>query len=249
MSNSNHYPLAIKSKTSQHGERGYPWLFFYHRRPWRIGLIVTIIVIGLCSAFYYWYSQSGYDTSPASGAGLTYALIGTLFFILAAMLYSLRRRSRKRVLGELNVALNWHVFFALMGLATLFMHSFGHFEAISGTYALIGTVILTLSGLVGRMLDQFVPRLIARNVDKALTSQGDDRIETVSQKLEALMPGTSEHISELRSIHIAMQCEQLYRYIIRYWRVIHILLAFITIGLVIWHIIFALHLMLPGLLP
>jgi hypothetical protein len=43
--------------------------------------------------------------------------------------------------------------------------------------------------------------------------------------------------------------EQFYRRIIRYWRILHILLSFITVGLVIWHITFALILLLPGLIP
>ena len=60
------------------------------------------------------------------------------------------------------------------------------------------------------------------------------------------MPGAEEHLVELQEMQLAMQREQLYRYIIRYWRVLHILLAFITIGLVTWHIIFASTLLAPG---
>ena len=314
---------------SWRSEKGYPWLFFHIRHTWSVGLVVTLVVIAVSGAFYLWYIQSGNDTSPDSAAGLGYAVIGTIFFILAALLYTLRRRSRKRAIGQLNVVLNWHVFFAFMGLVVLFMHSFGHFAAISGTYALFGMVILTISGFVGRTLDHFLPRLIAGEVAKVLTSQGEDRIEDVSQKLQAivvyntqemrgfkvedprragihtpppdpapgsplsatrgqllgtpwdlayisleptqqeldrdaphhrfipdkksaltrpgaLMPGAEEQISELQDMHRAMQREQFYRYLIRYWRVLHITLAFITTGLITWHIIFALHLMLPG---
>ena len=314
--------------TSRRSEKGYPWLFFHAGRPWGTGLIVALLVTAISGTFYLWYTQAGNDTSPDSEAGLAYAVIGTLFLILAAVLYSLRRRSRKRVIGQLNAALNWHVFFAVMGLVVLFMHSFGHFAAISGTYALFGMVILTLSGVVGRMLDHFLPRLIAGEVDKVLTSQGDDGIEVVSQKLQAIvvhntqqirgfklddarpvdvstaphhptadslpfatngqslstpwdlayislettqqeldraaprhrfipdkksaftrpgamMPGAEEQISELQDMERAMQREQFCRYLIRYWRVLHIFLVFITIGLVTWHIIFALQLILP----
>src|SRR2546428_10754089 len=92
--------------TSWHTERGYPWLFFHVRHTWGTGLIVTLIVIAISGAFYLWYSQSGNDTSPDSAAGLGYAVIGTIFFILAAVLYSLRRRSRRRAIGHLNVVLN-----------------------------------------------------------------------------------------------------------------------------------------------
>jgi len=321
---------ATDPKASQHGEKGYPWLFFHRSRSRPLGLAVTLIVIGLCGAFYAWYRVSAKDLTPFSATGLWYGVIGTIFLIFAAVLYSLRRRSRKRAIGQLNAALSWHVFFAIMGLAILFMHSFGHFDPISGTFALLGMVVLALSGLVGRILDHLIPRLIAQEVDKVLTSQGDDRIEAVSQELqtivvhnkqqvrgfklgnqrltsvpapsnastsrssslvtgaqplgvswdlayisleptqqeldhdapryrfvpdkksalsrpEVLMPGTKEPISELQDMQKAMQREQFYRYIIRYWRVLHIALAFITIGLVIWHIVFVTLLMLPGL--
>src|SRR5947209_15205849 len=176
--------MPIFKSSKWRSEKAYSWLFFHAGCTWGTGLIVTLLVTGISGTFYVWYSQAGNDTSPDSPAGLSYAVIGTIFLILAALLYSLRRRSHKRAPGQLNAALNWHVFFAVMGLAVLFMHSFGHFEAISGTYALFGLVILTISGFVGRTLDHFLPRLIAHEVDKVLTPQGDDRIEAVSQKLQ-----------------------------------------------------------------
>ena len=59
------------------------------------------------------------------------------------------------------------------------------------------------------------------------------------------MPGAEEHLSKLQDMQLAMRREQFYRYIIRYWRVLHIFLAFITIGLVTWHIIFATTILWP----
>ena len=316
-------------KSSRSGETGYPWLFFHRGRSRAIGLVITIIVCGLSGAFYVWYSQSGYETTPDSWAGLGYAVIGTVFLILAAVLYSIRRRLRQRVVGKLNASLNWHVLLAMMGLVVLFLHAFGHFALISGTFALYSMIVLVISGFVGRALDHLLPRLIAREVDKVLTLQGDDRIETVSQKLQAIvvhnsqenrgitvnsspsvqapipmrsptpqgipfitngqeplgaswdltyisleptqqeldlnaphyrfipdkksalnrpgafMPGAEEHLSELEDIQLAMRREQLYRYIIRYWRVLHIFLVFITLGLVTWHLIFVSTLLWP----
>ncbi len=317
-------------RSRQSGEKGYPWLFFYVRRSWGSGLMVTLIVCGLSVAFYVWYSQSGFVTTPDSWAGLAYAAIGTILLILAAALYTIRRRLRKGLVGQLNTSLNWHVLLAVMGLIVLFLHAFGHFAPISGTFALYSMIVLVISGFVGRALDHALPRLIAREVDKVLTMQGDDGIESVSQKLEAivvhntqenrgiianpppvpavgarfiapspapnglpfthnghalgaswdlayitleltqqeldynapqyrfipdkksvlnrpgaLMPGAEEHLSELQDMQLAMRREQFYRYIIRYWRVLHIFLAFITIGLVTWHIIFATTILWP----
>lgn len=328
MSDHHEHPFS-NHKSSQSGETGYPWLFFHRGRSRASGLVITIIVCGLSVAFYVWYSQSGYETTPDSWAGLGYAVIGTVFLILAAVLYSIRRRLRQRVVGQLNASLNWHVLLAMMGLVVLFLHAFGHFAPISGTFALFSMIVLVISGFVGRVLDHLLPRLIAREVDKVLTLQGDDRIETVSQKLQAIvvhnsqenrgitvnsspsvqapipmrsptpqgipfitngqeplgaswdltyisleptqqeldlnaphyrfipdkksalnrpgafMPGAEEHLSELEDIQLAMRREQLYRYIIRYWRVLHIFLVFITLGLVTWHLIFVSTLLWP----
>jgi len=308
-------------QSSRSGERGYPLLFFYLRSSWGYRLLAALLVCALSGAFYIWYSQSGYDTTPDSWAGLGYATFGTIFLILAAVLYSIRRRLRKRAIGQLNASLHWHVLLAIVGLIVLFMHAFGHFAMISGTFALYSMAALTISGFVGRILDHVMPRLIAREVDKVLTMQGDDGVESTSQKLQAvvvhntqenrgiivsqsqapipmpgslpfttngqslgtswdlayisleptqqeldqnaphyrfipdkksalnrpgaLMPGAEEHLLALQDMQLAMRREQFFRYIIRYWRVLHILLAFITIGLVTWHIIFASTILWP----
>lgn len=311
------------------GEAGYSWL--YRATVSRGGgrVLVTILVIALAAGFFAWYVRNGNDASPDSMIGLIYASIGTLLLLLAATRYTLRRRShRKRALGSLRASLGWHMCFALMGLAFLSMHSFGELNLRSGTYALYGMIALVISGLIGRMLDRLMPRLIAAEVHMALTAQGDDRIETISQKLQAivvhntqnirgfatgkqravnnsllpvppdramtwreqtlhtpwdlayisldstpqelsretgqfrfvpdqkseffrpgaLMPGSQEQVSELEEVRQAMRRELRYRYITRYWRTFHILLALVTLGLLIWHIIFALQLMMTAMI-
>ena len=321
------------------GAKGYPWLFFHTTPSWLSGLLVTLLVLGLSSAVFVWYIRTGHDASPDSIAGYACAIAGTICVVLATVLYSIRRRSRKRGVGQLNKALNWHVFLGIIGLILLGMHSFGNFNPRTGTYALYGMIALVISGFIGRALDHLMPRMIASEVRKALTAQGDDRIENISQKLQAivthnsqrleafpttsmppnserssislqgqtaqaaqtdalpfkpatgraldtpwdlgyisleatpqelgdeapqyrfipdkksnlarpgaLMPGAQEHISELEHVQKAMQREQFYRYIIRYWRVFHVALALLTAGLTIWHLVYAAQLLIPTLM-
>ena len=328
-------------------EKEYPLSFFHVNSQWSRGLIVTLLVIGISGGFYLWYSQNSNDAAPDSIPGFGYAFLGTGFLLLAGLLYSIRRRSHnKRQLGKLNSALHWHVFFAIIGLALLFMHSFGNFNPRTGTYALYGLIALVISGFVGRTLDHLMPRLIAHEVHKALTAQGEDRIETISQQLRAIvahnteplyghqveeaslsegnqrsttqnlaesqkliavhesdrpvkvipitpadldehplhtpwdlayisleatpqelnrllgrhrlvpdkqsalthpaayMPGTQEQITQLQTVQHAMQREYFYRHIIRYWRLFHIALALLTLGLTLWHLIYAAQLLL-----
>ena len=299
-------------------------------------LLVIFLGVAVGVVFFVWYIQHSNDVSPDSIAGYTYAIIGTLFLLLAAVLYSLKRRShKKRTVGQLHKTLNWHICFGVLGLVFLFLHSFGNFNPRTGTYTLYGMIALALSGVIGRFLDRLVPRLITSEVHKALNVMGEDRIETISQTLQAivvhntqdlhsfavvprekspdaskslvslsgpvssdfsfihkdqalqtpwdlayisldatpqelsleanhyrfipdkkselvrpgaLMPGAQEHISELQKVEQAMQRELFYRYVIRYWRKFHILLALLTFALTLWHLIYAGQLLLPVLL-
>lgn len=317
------------------GEAGYSWLYRTSALHGGTRVLVTILGIGLGVGFFVWYMRFGNDASPDSPVGFAYALIGTLLLLLAAMVYSLRRRSHhRRTLGGLRSSLGWHMCFALVGLVFLGLHSFGEFNPRTGTYALYGMVALVISGLIGRMLDRLMPRLIAAEAHKALTIEGEDRLETISQKMQAivghntqhirgftapksekttsqsgnslvplpmgpgqattwrdrtlhtpwdlayislestpqelgreegqyrfvpdrrsglvqpgaLMPGTQEQIGELEEVQIAMRRELFFRYITLYWRRFHILLALVTLGLLAWHIEFALQLLLPTFL-
>jgi hypothetical protein len=329
----------------EQGEKGYPWINF-HSSPERITtIVVTLLLVAVATAIFIVYSRLSNDVSPDSIAGYGYAFTGSALLVLAAIGYTRQRSSLKRGVGKLNGALNWHICFAVVGLVVLFMHSFGNFNPRTGTYALYGMIALVLSGFIGRFLDHLMPRLITEEVRKALTGDGEDQIETISQRLQsivvyntleirgfnasqvdtnlsmpgvsstldpssrdkreevqrkappassgldlsragilqapwdlayitleetpqevnrdsvqyrfvpdrksplatpgALLPGAQEHIDELAIVQHALQREQFFRYIIRYWRVFHILLALATVGLTLWHIEFALQLLIP----
>ena len=179
---------ANNQRERNNGETGYNWLFFVGGEAWYKRLLVIFMGVAVGVVFYVWYVQHTNDASPDSIAGYTYAIIGTLFLLLAAVLYSLKRRShKKKTVGQLHKSLNWHICFGVLGLVFLFLHSFGNFNPRTGTYALYGMIALAVSGMIGRFLDRMVPRLITGEVHKALTVMGDDRIETISQKLQAIV--------------------------------------------------------------
>ena len=170
--------------------KGYSWLYLHKGPSWVIGLLVTVIVVGMGVLIYSWYCQLGNDVAPDSLAGFCFAIAGTICILLAATLYVIRRRSRRLAMGKLNATLNWHIFFAVMGIAFILMHSFGNFNAKTGTYALYGLIALMVSGFVGRMLDRIMPWLIANEVDTILTAQGEDRVAHISRSLQTQADAT-----------------------------------------------------------
>src|SRR6266481_2127491 len=110
--------------------------------------------------------ESGYSLLFSAGGRwyirIVFPLLGIVLGGAFYVWYTLRRRARsKRAVGRLNSSLNLHICFGILGLAFLLMHSFGNFNPRSGTYALYSMIALVVSGVVGRILDRLVPRLIA----------------------------------------------------------------------------------------
>ncbi|MBA2682573.1 MAG: hypothetical protein H0U76_29785 [Ktedonobacteraceae bacterium] len=302
-------------------EKGYPWFSFDSTAQNLVPALVTLVLIIVAIAGFFIYTRISTDLSPDSVLGYTYAILGTLAMLLATFLYSRARRSRGRGIGRLNSALRWHIGLGTLALVLLFLHSFANFNPRSGTYALYGMIAIVISGAVGRTIDRLAPRLIGREASKALTEQGEDRIEAISRNVQAivlhntesvqgfhtvesgrhelspakgmrgptlseswdlayislaetpqevnrnaqqyrfvpdskspladpgaLLPGYTEQIENLKRAQLALQREQFFRALIRYWRIFHILLVLLTIGLTLWHLEYAATLLLPTLL-
>lgn len=180
---------------SSTGEK-YSWFFLDPSPAWAVSALFTLAVIGLSIGLLILYSRLSNDPTPDSVAGYTYAILGTFFMLLAASGYTRYRASKRRV-GKLNGSLQWHISFGLIALVLLFLHSFGNFNPRTGTYALWGMIALVISGIVGRVLDRIVPKLIALQVKHALTEEGEDRVEYHTRTIQSIV---SYNRQELRSL-------------------------------------------------
>ncbi len=79
----------------------YNWFFLDLSSAWvHISLLCTLLVIALSTVLFITYGYLSDDLTPDSFVGYTYAIVGTLFMLLAALSYSLYRRSRKRILSS-----------------------------------------------------------------------------------------------------------------------------------------------------
>ncbi len=246
-------------------ERGYSWLSFHPSQQWKYSLAVTVAILVASIAFFAWCAHVSDDMGGDSFVGLVFAVGCTVFLFLAAVSFSLHRRAKKRTVGGLNAVLNWHMCFGTISLVMVFLHAFGNYNPRTGTYALYGMIALVISGIIGRILDRLMPRMITQEAVRTLTAQGNDRIENISQQLQSavvyntydrrggfpysdeLMLGTNAYTSAIQDVQQAFMREQFYRRVIRYWRVFHIILAVVTVGLTLWHIEYALALIIPTL--
>jgi len=244
------YVRAASRAGGQQEKVSYPWLFFHPRRPFVLGLLTTTSVCAGAFLLSLWYVRSGHEAEARSPFGIWYGVIGTGFVVAAAIGFSVRRRQRRRVVGRLNGLLQWHIFLGVMGVLVLALHSFGHVQHLSGEAALYSLIVLSLSGGVGKVLDHVLPRLLAIEVAQAMTQGGEDVVPAVARQV------TTEPIAkerELRAIILqdavhgslqAIRREQLYRGVLRYWRLVHIALAVITGAITCWHIAYAVQVLL-----
>jgi hypothetical protein len=265
---------------SERDDKGYSWVFFHPSNQWKLSLLVSLAILAISVGFFVWCTRVSDDMGGDSFAGLVFAVGSTVFMFLAAVSFSLRRRASKRSVGELNAVLNWHVCFGVIALVMVFLHAFGNYNPRTGTYALYGMIALVISGFIGRFLDRVMPRLMAQRVRKALTPQGEDRIESVVNRIQSMAARNEQErrafrpaqnrasgrqgvlqngwdmayvsleeapIRAIKEVKQALKQEMFLRYVIRYWRVFHIVLAVVTVGLTLWHIEYALSLIIPAL--
>lgn len=86
-------------------------------------------------------------------------IIGFLFMLMTETLYSLRKRSRTVKWGKMSAWLQFHIFTGLVGPYMVLLHTSWKFNGIAGVTTLF-TVIIVISGFVGRYIFTRVPRTL-----------------------------------------------------------------------------------------
>ncbi len=151
---------------------------------WAAAWICTAAGIGL--AYLYTMYLRTRDVAPDSMYGYGFAIAGTALLLWVAVGYALRKRVGRRWPGRLHTFLAWHMAGGLLGLLLILMHSAGNFNPRSGTYALYGLIGIVVSGIIGRVLDRFSPRLAANAALHALSASGEDRLDDLEEELAAI---------------------------------------------------------------
>ena len=100
------------------------------------------------------------EIPPASelfGHGI--GILGFIFMLMTETLYSLRKRSRSVKWGKMSNWLQLHIFTGLVGPYMVLLHTSWKFNGIAGVTTLF-TVIIVISGFVGRYIFTRIPRTL-----------------------------------------------------------------------------------------
>ncbi|MCC6501246.1 MAG: hypothetical protein IT313_13350 [Anaerolineales bacterium] len=115
-----------------------------------------LVLAGLYGFYVFWTREI-----PAAGELLGHA-IGILGFILMLMtetLYSLRKRTRLASFGRMSTWLKIHIYTGVVGPFMVLLHTSWKFNGLAGATTLL-TVIIVISGFVGRYVYTRIPRTL-----------------------------------------------------------------------------------------
>lgn len=124
-----------------------------NRELW-LAFLAMILITGL----YGLVLVSTREIPPAGdlfGHGM--GIVGFVFMLMTETLYSLRKRSRSVKWGRMSNWLQFHIFTGLVGPFMVLLHTSWKFKGIAGVSTLF-TVIIVISGFVGRYIFTRIPR-------------------------------------------------------------------------------------------
>lgn len=91
--------------------------------------------------------------------GHSLGIIGFILMLMTETLYSLRKRSRSAKWGRMSSWLEFHIFTGLVGPFMALLHTSWKFNGLAGAITLF-TVVIVISGFVGRYIYTRVPRTL-----------------------------------------------------------------------------------------
>lgn len=126
-----------------------------NRELWA-ALFAMIVITGLYAAVVL-LTREIPPASELFGHGI--GIIGFIFMLMTETLYSLRKRSRSVRWGRMSTWLQFHIFTGLVGPYMVLLHTSWKFNGLAGATTLL-TVIIVVSGIIGRYIFTRVPRTL-----------------------------------------------------------------------------------------
>ena len=125
-----------------------------------LALLAAILITGLYVLVVF-FTRGIPAASDMFGHGL--GIFGFVLMLVTETLYSLRKRMRTVRFGRMSLWLQFHIFTGLVGPYMVLLHTSWKFNGLAGITTLL-TVIIVISGFVGRYIYTRIPRTADGNV-------------------------------------------------------------------------------------
>lgn len=132
---------------------------------------------------------------PEAGAfvGHSFGVIGFLLMLSTETLYSLRKRATSARWGKMSQWMQFHIFTGIVGPFMVLLHTAWRFQGLAGAVTLM-TVVVVLSGFIGRYIFTAVPR----NADGLLLEAGQLELKLIDidKTLRSALPDPDEFLED-----------------------------------------------------
>jgi hypothetical protein len=145
-------------------------------------LIASLAAIAAITGGYLYLARNGIPAA-SSGTGYAFGILGFLMMLGTETLYSLRKRRPGFHYGAMSTWLQLHIFTGLVGPYLVLLHSGWKFNGLAGVLMLV-TVVVVVSGLIGRYIYTAVPRSLD-GVELAIVDV-EEKIADADRQLETL---------------------------------------------------------------
>ncbi len=181
-------------------------------RTWWYWLLGSVVLYGVVFAWYFSATRPPNDQiGPADPAGKTLLYIGIIAFvmILGVAAFSLRSRFMRGLPGKAQDWLWMHTWLGIVSVFVVFLHeNFDHFlrafpfplttcfrDSYLGVASFYALILLVATGVIGRFLDAWQARTIAKDAQTngaGIVRVLKERLLDVEYVVERLSAGKSE---------------------------------------------------------
>ena len=118
-----------------------------------------IAIVAVTALYAVAYSQASAFPKASSLIGHGIGIVGFILMLMTATLYSLRKLHDDASWGRTSAWLRFHMFTGLVGPYMVLLHTAMKFNGLAGL-AMLLTVVVVVSGLIGRYIYTRVPRTV-----------------------------------------------------------------------------------------
>ena len=126
---------------------------YSNRELWAAFFAIVLITL----VYLVVLSQTGGIPAASGLFGHGMGIVGFILMLMTEILYSWRKRSPSARWGKMSTWLRFHIFTGLVGPFMVLLHTSWKFNGLAGIVMLL-TVIIVLSGIVGRYIFTAIPR-------------------------------------------------------------------------------------------
>ena len=160
-----------------------------HREIWYA--FIAIVVITALYAVAYRQAGSFPRASGLVGHGI--GIVGFILILMTETLYSIRKRLTDVKWGSMASWLRFHIFTGLVGPYMVLLHTAMKFGRLAGV-AMLLTVVVVVSGVIGRYIYTTVPRTIDDDLPATDVVAIDQRVQRLAARRGALATWRAIHV-------------------------------------------------------